>query len=390
MKKAIKELWHGIKAVITVLVNWITTLFGMNDNSKYSRLLRRVVGTSFAIFSLIICVSLTIEFFKHYCENPRHSYDDDVYFYKRLSDNAIYYRGYCGEKGYITDGHDFKTLKSVAWIAEPMVGDSLACYSDGKGRGYFNINTGRMVIKPSYNHAWIFSEGLAAVERDKRISFINSNGETVIDRSFTYMEEDDGYVFHNGYCAVRDSAGKKMGFIDHRGEWTMLPEYENIVPADSFWIATKEHQQTVLSFALETIIPLTDAKFNIQGNDIVATLADHTLCLYSNRGELKTQSLISDCYKLTYETDDLIYSLNKSENIDDEYRENESPQPRIAVATCGMYEAEKGWYGLMSQDGRFITPPSYSKITAKGKDLYLCVNEHGIGVLLNSKGMSVK
>lgn len=50
MKKEIKALWHGIKAVFTALVNWVATLFGMkNDNSNYSRILRRIVGTAFAL-----------------------------------------------------------------------------------------------------------------------------------------------------------------------------------------------------------------------------------------------------------------------------------------------------------------------------------------------------
>lgn len=37
MKKVIKALWHGIKAVFTAVVDWVATLFGMKDNSKYGR-----------------------------------------------------------------------------------------------------------------------------------------------------------------------------------------------------------------------------------------------------------------------------------------------------------------------------------------------------------------
>ena len=62
----------------------------------------------------------------------------------------------------------------------------------------------------------------------------------------------------------------------------------------------------------------------------------------------------------------------------------------MAVATCLCYEAECDWYGLMSPDGKLLTPPSYISIEAVGKDLYLCKTNYDRGVLLNSKGICVK
>jgi hypothetical protein len=39
-----------IKSVFTTVVDWVATLFGMkNDSTKYSRILRRIVGTGFAL-----------------------------------------------------------------------------------------------------------------------------------------------------------------------------------------------------------------------------------------------------------------------------------------------------------------------------------------------------
>ena len=62
MKKAFKALWHGIKAVFTAVVDWVTTLFGMKDNSKYGRLLRRVVGTTFAAVVIFWAVTALVHF----------------------------------------------------------------------------------------------------------------------------------------------------------------------------------------------------------------------------------------------------------------------------------------------------------------------------------------
>lgn len=43
-----------------------------------------------------------------------------------------------------------------------------------------------------------------------------------------------------------------------------------------------------------------------------------------------------------------------------------------ATAKCKKYEAEWGWYGLMTPEGKILTFPSYSYIKAVGEDLYLC------------------
>lgn len=44
-----------------------------------------------------------------------------------------------------------------------------------------------------------------------------------------------------------------------------------------------------------------------------------------------------------------------------------------AIAGCMCYQAEQGWYGLMSPDGQIITSPSYSAITAISA-IYISVN----------------
>ena len=219
MKKERKSLWKGIKAVFTTVVDWVATLFGMKDNSKYGRVLHRVVGTAFAVVvvawaGMWICRlgsslvwNLDIDFG-----------DDNAYFSEQLSDDIAFYDGYYGHYGYLKNARGKKVLKHILCINKPMEGDSLVYFSDGDKRGYFHIRDGHVVVKPTYEHAWIFSDGLAAVEENKRIKFINTEGQVVIDRGFVYNVSDDGYVFHQGHCAVNDSTGKYMGLIDRNGE----------------------------------------------------------------------------------------------------------------------------------------------------------------------------
>ena len=60
------------------------------------------------------------------------------------------------------------------------------------------------------------------------------------------------------------------------------------------------------------------------------------------------------------------------------------------MATCLCYEGEMDWYGLMSPDGKALTPPMSTEITAVDKDLYLCKTTYDRGVMLNSKGKPVE
>ena len=387
MKKAIKALWHGIKAVFTAVFEWVATLFGMNDNSKYVRVLRRVVATAFAAIMVLLAAWHLVNF----CKCLEWIPNDDVFLSQKLSDDLFFYDGCYGKAGYVVNADGKKVIKKVYWTAKPLKGDSLVCYCDGDRRGYFHMRDGRVVVKPTYNHAWVFSDGLAAVEQGGRVKFIDSDGQVVIDKGFAYDIDIDGYVFHDGHCAVHESTGKHMGLIDHNGDWALAPQYERICPVDTFWIVRCGDEQAVFTFRLDTVMPMTKASFDVCDTAILATFADHTQCTYSLQGKLITESQIRNVDQLMYETREVMYSSNhERDECSDEYCNYNNPKQRIAVANCMRYEAEWGWYGLMGADGRLLTPPSYISIKAVDKDLYLCKTTENRGELLNSKGQRVE
>mgnify|MGYP003310390731 CR=1 FL=1 len=81
--------------------------------------------------------------------------------------------------------------------------DSLTVFRsmDGK-RGFLNVNTGQIVIPARYRHAWVFSEGVAAVVGDDdSLRFIGYDGKAVFDRAFEYDANYD-YVFRDGLCIM--------------------------------------------------------------------------------------------------------------------------------------------------------------------------------------------
>lgn len=100
--------------------------------------------------------------------------------------------------------------------------------------GYYDM-TGKLVIDGKFNHAFNFSEGLAAVARQKdedspkKYDFINEKGEVVISTNYTVTDNNDvlsptfelstyGY-FKNGVCLMAEHSeeGPVFHLIDTKG-----------------------------------------------------------------------------------------------------------------------------------------------------------------------------
>ena len=400
MKKTIKSIWHAIKVVFTAVVDWVATLFGMKDNSKYGRVLHRVLGTAFAVVVVFWAVTVLVRFVRSIVRNLDLTFeisDENVYFSEQVSDDIAYYSGYYGYCGYLENADGKKVLKHITSIGMPLEGDSLVWFCNGEKRGYFHMHDGSVAIKPVYEHAWIFSEGLASVEMDRKIKFIDTEGRVVIDRGFAYDAYDDGYVFHKGHCAVNSPDGKHMGLIDRNGDWVLPPVYKNIYPSDTFWVVRGDHEEMILTFGLDTVMPATNANYWLNDSAIWATYADHSQAIYSLQGRLIAANQISAVEQLMYDTREVVNRAGVPEAIYDsdlgEYvssSRSDEAYTKKAVATCLRYEAESNWYGLLGPDGRRLTPPSYSSIEAVDKDLYLCKTDSRHGVMLDSKGHRVE
>ena len=126
------------------------------------------------------------------------------------------------------------TTPKLNWVADSPANDSLTVYAITNKRGYINIKNGEIVIDAeanNYRKAWVFSEGLAAVMKDGKIGFINTNNEVVIPFQFDYTDKcrmyDFGYLFHDGYCIMTNKDGD-LGLIDTTGKWVVEPAYDEI------------------------------------------------------------------------------------------------------------------------------------------------------------------
>ena len=286
-----------------------------------------------------------------------------------------------------------KTIRNIHWIAKPEGNDSLICFSDGKKRGYFNKNSGKVIIAPKYNHAWVFSEGLASVDDNGTIKFIDGTGHIVIDKNMPYIPDMDGYLFHGGYCVVGTEDGDCYGLMDKTGKMVLDKEYSSIRPTNDFdmWCITKDKESGLLDKNLKPIIPLTECSLWVYDGMVTMIMPNHTMRKLTLDGKLINDFYISSVRTLEYSKDEMLYRTDKTTDDEGNIAETtiEAYHPS-ANAKMRAYVVGDGYEGLMSNDGRVVTMPLYKNIEAIGYDLYLCDVSNGDHVIVNGKGEIVK
>ena len=249
------------------------------------------------------------------------------------------------------------------------------------------------MIPAKYDHAWVFSEGLASVDENGIIKFIDGKGMVVIDNVMGYVPGMDGLAFHNGYCVVDKESPELCILIDKSGKPVLSQEYSSITPSNDYqlWIISKEDEQAVFDKDMKMIIPLTKAYIETDDNYISMSMPDHTIRKYDLQGKF-----IDDCYvtcirTLEYEKDEIVYR-NKTTDDSEEYITEYSDDCYHPKATARLraYVAGHCYEGLMTTDGHRVTMPIYQDIDAIGFDTYLCTVSNGDKVIINGKGDIVK
>ena len=385
-------LWRGLCQAF----GWFFGLFGYKRDGKFAKCVWGLFATSGAIimafFALaLVCAGVEMVYDRYY---KPHYCDDEYCYHSEYINRDIYFHNTEDGKGYIYNKRTGeKLIKHIAWIANPLGKDTLVCYSNGKKRGYFSKNTGKVVIEPKYSHAWIFSDGLASVEEGGYIKFIDGTGKVVINNKMAYIPDMEGYVFHGGYCVVDTDDGEQCGLMDKNGNIVLPLEYSSIYPTNDFklWRLQKGNEMAVLDSNLKPILPLNECSISIGDGTIDVTMPDHTIRKYDMEGTLIDDFYITSVRMLEYEKEEFIYRDNVVNKIDDELTEilEESYHPH-ATARLRAYVAGDGYEGLMTADGRKVTMPLYWEIEALDHDLYLCSSKNGDKMIVNGKGEIVR
>lgn len=188
--------------------------------------------------------------------------------------------------------------------------DSLAVFCSENKRGYYNMYTGEIAVPAQYRRAWVFAEGLAAVQKNGNIGFIDHKGNVVIDFQYPYHGNPlSEFVFENGRCVVADALGK-CGIIDKKGNWLIKPDYDNVSAYKEYAIVSKAgvrmqvgYDGTVInSFVLDDIKRLTyNVKERYENHDGERRYIDKTVDtgLFSYRVGGRCGLMDSNCHRLT-------------------------------------------------------------------------------------------
>ena len=220
--------------------------------------------------------------------------------------------------------------------------DSLSVFCSEKKLGYYNMYTGEIAIPAQYRRAWVFEEGLAAVQKNGNIGFINHKGETVIDFKYPYHGNPlSSFIFEDGHCVVADTTGK-CGVIDRKGAWLIHPEYDNISAYKEYAIVTKAGVTMQLSYD----------------------------------GKVLNSFVLDNIKELTYK------EKERYEN-----REGELEYVEKTVKTGLFAYCVGGRYGMMDKNCHRLTDPLYKSITAVSDNMFRAtLLDHYSEVILNAKG----
>lgn len=235
-------------------------------------------------------------------------------------------------------------VKDIDWChySDETDEDPIVLFAKNGKRGFCNTVTDEVIVEPTtYTKAWIFSEGLAAVERNGYIGFVNTSGKVAIGFRFSYRGNPlTEFVFHNGHCVVADSSNK-LGVIDQRGRWVIKPLYDNVELARDYAIVYKDG----------------DFKKQIAFN-----------------GEIMQDGIIDYINNLYYDVS---------------YTDLQTGEQQLGQAKNNdFYEYRVGGYsGLLNGNGEVITPPIYTDITGITPTLFKAqLQDWNSLVIIDQKG----
>lgn len=224
--------------------------------------------------------------------------------------------------------------------------DSLGVFCSNGKRGYYNSYTGKIVVPAQYRRAWIFSEGLAAVQKDGKIGFIDRKGKVAIGFQFPYHGNPlSEFIFEDGHCIVADTLGM-CGVINRKGKWIIKPEYDDIETFKEYAIVRKSGLRMQVDY----------------------------------NGKVLNAFILDDLNELTYTKQERI--TNKDGDVS--YINREIPTDRFAYHVGGRC-------GLMDNNCQRLTEPLYANIEAINGNMFRAtLPDYTSIVILNNKGQLIQ
>lgn len=195
--------------------------------------------TTIKLLAVLLCIISTTLIIDSCSCNKREVIEDDYGILK--NDDIEILRSEDGALSFRNKATGKMTIRNVKidWTQE-SANDSLSVFcSEGK-RGYYNSFSGEIAVPAQYRRAWVFSDGLAAVQKNGNIGFIDHKGNVVIDFLFPFHGNPlSSFLFRNGVCVVANEDGK-CGVIDKTGTWIVQPEYDYVSAFKDYAVVTSD------------------------------------------------------------------------------------------------------------------------------------------------------
>jgi len=316
----------------------------------------------------------------------------------------LVYKDYCNSKSKneIVDKWTGKVvLEDISWISNGDEDtDSLVAFAQKNRRGYFNIRQRTVkLLNEKIVKVYLYKEGRALAESLDSLYILDTEQREIAQFAKTGERVTEVNSYHKGYIPMLGDNGK-LGLVDTCGVWAVKPQYDKISWAlEEFWLGitnpvmvdeesgkqTASHR-IMMDSRLRTVLE-GDWTYLMVTRDGYVTVGDknHWQWHYDLEGNVIDDFVCNEIDQMTYTTGEKKWITNDSGNFTTQVDVEET-------ATLLRYTTSEGWQGLMTKEGKIVTPPVFWVIQAIGRNLYLCKydtsDEHGI--LLNDKGERIK
>lgn len=230
------------------------------------------------------------------------------------------------------------------------------------------------VIAPQYDKvSKEFSEGLAAVEINGKVGFIDRHNRFVIAPQFDPMDDMDG--FHYGMAAVKKDG--KYGFIDKRGIFVFRPGFDKAENFDDDLLAVIKmgNKFGCIGICGDTVVPC-----DYLAKEIMKTLP------VKNKPFKEAKKMVKSRWLSGYYSE-FMESIVASEEYADKLMADPDFCPRtdsipavadgeVSPVADGYYLWKRGKYvGVVDSYGRQIISPTFNSIAYQPKEHIFVVEE---------------
>ena len=345
---------------------------------------RKVLNISWKVALVVIGVFAACLIFCAVWEQKNDHFGKDAHYWDRdLSENICVHVLSRGNVRVYDRRAEKYVSPRLKWVSGTPDRDSLTVFCDRNGkRGFLNVKTGRIAIEGRYEHAWIFSEGLAAVvEPGGRMGFIDGNGEYVIAPEIGYIDSHD-YVFKHNVCCIENRDGNQ-GLLGRDGKWVLPQEYSYIdyIEAIDMFVPEKDGKEGLLkNGSFDWVYP-------VEYDDICWTDAPsgkgYILYKDFHSWHVAMDGTVIDEF-LVDGTQELKYMIKYNSTEADEYAISDK------VVSFNVY----GLWGVMDkQTGKVLVPAKYGNVEMVSEDIIKCSLESGYyddNVLYDLKGNKIE